>query len=138
MERNNIAVMIKIAGIAFEKNAQKVLADYGLTFSQFKILILLLYICEGPVRQVDIENRFALSNPTVTGILQNMEKMGMVQRLQNPEDKRSKLIVPTEKARGMASELWEIRERLDNELTSMLTAEEKEQMRNLLWKIIYR
>lgn len=138
MERNNIAVMIKIAGIAFEKNAQKVLADYGLTFSQFKILILLLYMCEGPVRQVDIENQFALSNPTVTGILQNMEKMGMVQRLQNPEDKRSKIIVPTEKARGMAPELWEIRERLDNELTSMLTAEEKEQMRNLLRKIIYR
>lgn len=136
MEQNNIAIMIKIASVKLEKHAYQMLAAHGLTFSQFKILIYLLYIHKGPVRQIDIESFFAMSNPTVTGIIHNLEKMGMAQRLQNPEDKRSKIIVPTEKARGIAPELWEIRERLDNEFISMLTAEEKEQMRYLLRKMI--
>lgn len=136
MEQNNIAIMIKIASIAFERDAQQVLADYGLTFSQFKILILLLYVHQGSARQIDIESTFAMTNPTVTGILNNLEKNGMIQRLQNPDDKRSKLIVPTEKARGIAPELWNIRQKLDDDFTRMLTDEEKEQMRKLLRKII--
>lgn len=136
MEQNNISIMIKIASVALEKNAHHLLADYGLTFSQFKILIYLLYINKGPARQIDIESTFAMTNPTVTGILHNLEKMGMVQRLPNPQDKRSKLIVPTEKTRGIAPELWRIRERLDEEFTRMLTDEEKDQLRKLIRKMI--
>lgn len=138
MEQNNIAIMIKIASVKLEKHAYQMLADYGLTFSQFKILIYLLYIHKGPVRQIDIESFFAMSNPTVTGILQNLEKMDMIARLQNPEDKRSKIIVPTEKARGIAPELWNIRETLDDDFTRMFSDDEKEQMRKLLRKMINR
>lgn len=136
MEQNNIAIMIKIASVALEKDAYQMLAEYDLTFSQFKIMIMLLFFGQDPVRQIDIEDMFAMTNPTVTGVLNNLEKKGMVQRLQNPEDKRSKIIVPTEKARAIAPELWNIREKMDVDLTRMLTDEEKEQLRKLLRKII--
>lgn len=136
MEQNNIAIMIKIASVALEKDAYQMLAAYDLTFSQFKIMVFLLHIHEGPTRQIDIEDMFAMTNPTVTGILNNLEKKGMVQRLPNPADRRSKIIVPTEKALAIADELWNIRETLDADFTRMLDDGEKEQMRKLLRKII--
>lgn len=136
MEQHNIAIMIKIASVMLEKSAYPLLQEFDLTFSQFKILILLHYVADGPVRQIDIEERFAMSNPSVTGVLNNLEKKGLICRVPNPEDKRSNLIVPTEKSREIAPRLWEIRDELDGLFTRDLTAEEKAQLRHILRKII--
>jgi DNA-binding MarR family transcriptional regulator len=136
MEQHNIAVMIRIASIHFERYGQKYLAEYGLSFSQFAILKYLMLREGTPIRQVDIEKFFLLSNPTVTGILNNLEKKDLIERRPNPDDGRSKLIVLTEKARAFDPQLDAIREKLDENFTHMLTEEEKEQMRILLRKII--
>ena len=138
MERNNIAIMIKIASIMFEKIANPALAEYDLTFSQFKILkYLMVYKPDEPTRQIDLEEFFLMSNPTVTGILNNLEKKGLIERRPNPEDKRSKLIVPTEKALGFTREFYDLSDKFDKELIAKLTDEEREEMRRLLVKIIY-
>ncbi len=138
MERKNIAVMIKIASIMFEKIANPVLAEYDLTFSQFKILKYLIALKpDKPIRQKDLEDFFLMSNATVTGILNNLEKKGLIERRLNPEDKRSKLIVPTEKALGFTREFYDLNNKFNEELVAKLTNEEREEMCRLLAKIIY-
>jgi len=136
MEQNNIAIMIRIASVQFERHSQQYLAEYGLTFSQFAILKYLMLREGMPIRQVDIEKFFVMTNPTVTGILNNLEKKDMIRRCPNPHDGRSKLIVMTEKARAFAPQVDAIREKINESFIQELTEEEKEQMRILLRKII--
>ena len=136
MEQNNIAIMIKIAAVQFEKSANPAMAEYGITFSQFKILKYLMINSWKPARQIDIENFFIMTNPTVTGLLNNLEKKGMIERRPNPDDGRSKLIFPTEKTLAMEEDLRRLSREIDERFTAVLSDDEKEQMRVLLGKII--
>lgn len=136
MRANSIAVIVKQASIEFDWVANQALAPYNLTGSQYKIVKFIATQPENTVRQIDIENYFSLSNPTVTGIIQKMEKNGVIQRIPNPEDKRSKVICLTDKWHNMKDELYRIGDGMENAFTKNLSAEEKEQLLYLLKKMI--
>ena len=74
MKYDSIAILVKIASLEFDKVSNQILSPYELSNSQFKILKYILWQEDGAVRQIDIENYFAMTNPTVTGLVQNMEK----------------------------------------------------------------
>lgn len=136
MANEKIAILIKRAALVVEKISNNILAPYDLTNAQFKILMMLYKSPDRTVRQADIENKFSMTNPTVTGIIQNLEKKNLVQREENPDDKRSKLLVLTPKARKMESTMYELSERRDREVSNLLTDEECEQLKLLLKKIV--
>ena len=77
-----------------------------------------------------------MSNPTVTGILNNLEKNGWINRLPHPEAKRSKHIALTEKSWQHQEILYQISNEIDDILTKSLTTKEREQLQNLLLKIL--
>lgn len=87
------------------------------------------------IRQIDIEKHFSLTNPTVTGIIQNLEKKGMIERVVNPEDSRSKVITITPKAEEMREELIVFGEKLEKQVTEKLSDEERKQLIMLLKKL---
>lgn len=134
--KDSIAIMIKRLGQEFDKLSNKVLAQYDLTASQFKVLKFIMMKPEFSVRQIDIENYFSMSNPTVTGIIQNLEKKELIERVANPEDKRSKVIRVTEKVRGMEDDITRIGKELEEQFTRKLTDEEKYILRTILNKMI--
>ena len=76
-----------------------------------------------------------MTNPSVTGIIQNLEKKGLVIRRQSQEDKRSKLIYPTEHARELEPELVQLGKKLEDQITANLQEEECRQLCKLLKKI---
>ena len=132
MLTDSIAIMIKRANIEIDRNANQLLAPYGLTHSQFKVLKFLLMHKGENVRQIDLEQFFYMTNPTVTGMLQTLEKKGLVTRTVNPEDKRSKLIMLTDKTIGMEKELFRIGPQLDDRIAEALNEEQKEEIKKLL------
>jgi len=136
MRNEKIAILIKRAALVVEKISNNILAPYDLTNAQFKILMMLYKNPDQTVRQADIENRFSMTNPTVTGIIQNLEKKNLVQRVENPNDKRSKLLVLTPQAREMEQKMYELSERREKEVTSHWTKEECEQLIVLLNKLL--
>lgn len=136
MRNEKIAILIKRAALVVEKISNNILAPYDLTNAQFKILMMLYKNPDQTVRQADIENRFSMTNPTVTGIIQNLEKKNLVQRIENPNDKRSKLLVLTPQAREMEQRMYELSERREKEVTSHWTEEECEQLIALLKKLL--
>ncbi len=133
--KDSIAIMIKQLGQEFDKLANKVLSQYGLTASQFKVLKVIMSEPEFSVRQIDIENYFSMSNPTVTGIIQNLEKKGLIERVANPEDKRSKVLRVTQKVHEMEDEILQIGDELEEQFTHQLTEAEKELLKTLLGKM---
>lgn len=135
MEKS-VAITISKVNIKMNKVANSILAPYDLTYTQFKVMKFLYRNPPFSVRQVDIEERFALTNPSVTGILKNLECKRLVERKINPDDERSKIIGLTQKAYGMKDDLSLINKQLEDMISSVLTREEQDKVIELLSRIM--
>lgn len=133
---DSIGVLLKKAMLEYDKQANHILAPYDLTHTQHRILIHLYSVPPVSVRQADIERYFSMTNPTVNGVLRNMEKKELIKRVPNPVDKRSKVIALTPKAMKMRDELYEWSERFDEEISSNLTEDDLAHLLALLKKMI--
>ena len=136
MKNIKIAILIKKLALEFEKIAIPELEPYNLTPTQFKVIKYLLNNQETEVRQRDIEKAYSMTNPTVTGILQNLEKNDWIERVENPYDARSKIIKLTKKALKQNEELYNLGENLENRFIKGLNRTEQKQLNELLNKLI--
>ena len=135
METDKIAILVKSLALEFDKFANPILLTYNLTPTQYKVLKYLYN--NDNVIGLDIQNAFSMTNPSVTGILQNMENGGWITRNTNPNDSRSKIIILTDKALKLKEELYVIGEDLENAFTESLSKEEYERLKKLLNKLLY-
>ena len=133
---DKIAILIKKLSLEIDKLSNPILEPHDLTNSQFKILKFLLINSHEPVRQVDIERYFSMTNPTVTGLVKILERKGLIERRTNPEDSRSKLLCPSEKAVEMKELLYSLGDELEETLTGVLTEKEKKELMTLLKKLL--
>lgn len=136
MENAKISILVKKSSLIFDKLSNQLLTPYALTGSQFKILMVLYRMPEGSVRQADIEAKFSMTNPTVIGLVQKLEAKGLVRRMPHPEDKRSKVLVLTERAMAMREELLALAESLERQMTANLSEAECGQLAFLLAKML--
>lgn len=136
MKDDRIAILIKKANLEFDKMSNQILAPCDLTHTQFKTMMFLYKEPRDTVRQIDIEKYFSMTNPTVTGILHNLEKKGMVMRAANPRDGRSKVVALTGRAYAMKEELLGIADTLEGNMTKNLTLKEQKQLSSLLKKML--
>lgn len=136
MSNARISILVKKTALVFDKLSNQLLAPYDLTGSQFKILMVLYQSSAGSVRQADIEAKFSMTNPTVTGLVQKLEAKDLVKRMPHPEDKRSKVLVLTDRAIGMKEELLALADDLERQMTRKLTDSECDQLAKLLIKML--
>lgn len=134
--KDKISILVKKTALEFDKMSIPLFAPFDLTPSQYKVLRLLYLEEPDTVRQIDIEHYFSMTNPTVTGILNNLEKNSWTLRIPNPKDTRSKVIRLTEKAVLNRETLLNISDELENVLTARLNKREKEQLTKLLNKML--
>ena len=100
--------------------------DLGITAVQSRVIYYILVHCqEGPVFQRDIENVFGLSRSTATGILQLLERDGMIYRESVSSDARLKSIVPTKKAVTIDAQVLELIVGIEHKLVSGISEEEQ-------------
>ena len=59
----------------------------------------------GGLQLKDLAVKCNISRPTITGVIDTMEKKDLVKREMNPEDRRSYLIILTEKGQKLFSSL---------------------------------
>ncbi|EHJ57644.1 hypothetical protein HMPREF9318_01725 [Streptococcus urinalis FB127-CNA-2] len=134
--KSNIPVLIKRVSLKFEKEANHILTEYNVTASQLKTLKFLFGHPNLTVTQHDIELFFSMTNPTVTGILQNLEKKNFIFRQQNPNDARSKVIGFTEQSLQFKTKLEQLSHQLETDLTKQLTNDEHQTLIYLLTKLL--
>lgn len=136
MKTNSIAVLIKTASIEFDKISNPIFSEYNITMSQYRVLKFLYAQPEQSARVVDIEKSCSITHPTVLGLLKSLEKNGFISRTVNPDDARSKVIILTDKAKNMQSELEGVGNKIEGILTDSLSDDEKGQLRGLLQKLL--
>ena len=79
------------------------LAEYGLTYPQYLVLIVLWEKNEQPVN--DIAKRLFLETNTVTPLLQRMEKEGLLTRTKGKKDARQMIVSLTWKGKSLQDKL---------------------------------
>ena len=82
------------------------LSEYGLTYPQYLVLLVLWEKDAQPVN--DIAKRLYLETNTVTPLLQRMEKDGVVVRRKGEKDGRQMIVSLTRKGRDLQDKLAEV------------------------------
>ncbi|MGJ0023298.1 MarR family winged helix-turn-helix transcriptional regulator [Streptococcus dysgalactiae] len=136
MPNRHIGILIKMASLAFDRTASQLLLDHDLTPSQFKVLKYLSAHQDQLTRQIDLETFFKMSNPTVTVLLQHLEKKDMIERRPHPTDKRCNIIILSEKARLKADDYLQKSKDIERQFTQVLSAEEQATLKQLLLALI--
>ncbi|MCL6447816.1 MAG: MarR family transcriptional regulator [Armatimonadetes bacterium] len=98
------------------------LSPYGITPVQFYVLSA-LWAGDG-VKFKDLARSLDMDSSTLTGILDRMERLDLVERRDDPEDRRSLLIFLKEKARLNQEEIIGLAEKLNREIKEQFPPEE--------------
>lgn len=130
-----LSFLIKKSSLLFDKYSNQILAQQDLTASQFKIM-LVLYHSNQAICQGDIEEKFNMTNPTVTGLVQKLEAKGLISRVAKEDDRRVKQLVLTQQALNKKEELLSVEQYLEEMMTKNLSNEEREQLCMLLTKLM--
>ena len=136
MELDKVAILIKKAALEFDKLSNAVLDEYDLTIAQYKVMKYLYDEADKGVRIVDLEKYYSMSHPTAIGIVQNLEKKGLAEYKENPNNARSRFIVPTSEALELQDKLGKIGEGLEEEFTKNLSEKERVRLVSLLKKLM--
>ena len=101
-------VWISILSHKLKKRMDAQMQSMGITGAQSHILhYILVKSADGAVFQRDVEKAFSLSRSSATGILQLMERGGLILRESVERDGRLKSLIPTEKAALLDAQVTE-------------------------------
>lgn len=95
----------------------------GLTVSQFAVLEFLYH--KGDHKICDIIDKILATSGNITVVIKNLERDGLVKKINDPEDKRSVFISITEKGKNIIESIFPDHIENINNIFSVLSEEEK-------------
>jgi DNA-binding MarR family transcriptional regulator len=124
-------------GQALEREIEAVARGYGLQVPEADILFTLRR--SGPPYRLlpsEISESLLVSSGTLTNRLDRLEAKGLIERVRNPDDRRSVHVALTESARRLVDEA--VTEHVENErrMLSPLSADERETLNRLTAKLL--
>lgn len=128
-EVQNVANRFRRLG---DENLQK----EGITISQLRVIAYVSQRGDQPVFQKELEEHFGIRRSSVTCLLQNMEKSGLLVRRGSESDARVKIVSLTEKGRMLDEKLKSYIHGLESELTRDFTEEEKVLLQSFLLRML--
>lgn len=114
---------IGLAAHFLQNNYNQKLAEYELTVAQAKVLFMLVNY--GDQLQSELQNRLYIKGSTMNGIIDSMLKKQLIEKKDSQNDRRSKLIILTEKGKLLEEKLWLETQDMDAELLKDFSHEEK-------------
>lgn len=104
----------------------------GLTSSQFAVLEVLY--SKGDLKICEIIEKILTTSGNITVVIKNLEKDGLVSKHEDPSDKRSMLISITDKGKKIMDDIFPSHVDNINNIFSILTTEEKLELKKILKK----
>ena len=133
---NTLGMTFRVIYKTLENNKNKSLESLDLTSSQTGVLIYLLLNQNDEINQKDIENYLNLKNPTVTGILNRLEKKDFITRTTSNKDARHKIIVLTDKSKNIQNEVFDEIDFMEKQITKNMSQKEIDILFKLLQKVL--
>jgi len=90
---------IVYTGTMINKSAYRYFSRYGITETQFNVLMSLKYALSDGLSQIALSKRLIVNKADVTGIIDRLEKKKLVERFADKNDRRINLIKITSRGR---------------------------------------
>lgn len=127
----------KSIGFLLSKGCQRAWAilreeieQYDLTPPQFALLAFLWQ--QDGLTQVELSEKGQIDRSTIGGLIDRLERNGLLERRQHPQDRRAYRIYLTEQGKAMESALSACAERSLKKFTSGLNEHEVKELRRML------
>lgn len=123
--RDAYARLRRAAGATASRLQRSVLAEAGLTESQFRVLET---VCDrGPMAQGELAREILKSSGNLTLVVDNLEKRSLVHRRRCAEDRRCVEVHLTAEGQRLIEQLWPRHlEAVVEEMSALSTAEQRE------------
>lgn len=95
----------------------------GLSFSQINILMRLFH--GGSAGVSEIGDQLGVTNPAASQAVDRLVQLGLIERTEDPEDRRAKRLALTQKGRTLIEKGVEVRSQWIEGLTDALTPEQQ-------------
>ena len=118
---------------AMRQHADRHIRSLGIGFSDFLALEVLLH--KGPTPVNEIGRMVQLTSGSITTAVDRLERKGMVERRNDPEDRRARVVHLTPAGRKLITCAFADHERAMERAAAGLTPEEREQAVVLLKKL---
>jgi DNA-binding MarR family transcriptional regulator len=96
---------------------------------------MILTGADRPLAPHELGERLLVTRATVTGLIDTLEKQGLVRRRPSPDDRRMMLIEPTERADDVLAEVWAVHFPAQTAMMSALSDRDKQTLIQLLGKL---
>lgn len=111
---------------------RELFAQYDLTDQQWRVLRVLWETQH--LTPIDISRQTLLPAPSLVGILDRLEKKGLIKRKRSSQDRRNLHISVTDKGKILQIQIMPQVDDIQNQLQSALGMDEWEQLKSLLIK----
>ncbi len=90
-----------------KKRADRFFSEHGTTDVQYNLLLLLYYQADdsGGLSQVSLSEMMLVNRANITSLVDRMEEAGLVKRHDDPQDRRTKIVKLTARAKKMVNKI---------------------------------
>jgi DNA-binding MarR family transcriptional regulator len=135
-EDHEALLNILVTGEFLKKESTRLFEPLGVTGAQFNILILLLAQTEdGTMSQSDLGRLLTVNRSNVTGLVDRLEKLGLVARVSDNGDRRVNRVALTDNGRNVAHKGQDLYLGRIHTIMKALTREEWRVLSAMLTKI---
>jgi DNA-binding MarR family transcriptional regulator len=113
-------------------NLQNAFSESGVEVTPIQVMLLFFLQKNDGSSLTQISQGLMLENPTVTGLIDRLEKSGYVKRSDHPNDRRVYLVHITEKGNKVANKALPIIKKLNEEIKKGYSKEEIENFKKVL------
>ncbi|HBL66222.1 MAG TPA: MarR family transcriptional regulator [Achromobacter sp.] len=106
------------------RNDERLIAEAGVQLDQALFRLLVVIERVGPIGVVDLADRLGRDYTTISRQVAKLERMGMVMRHENPDDRRMRETVVSSEGKAVTDKLDQARERLAKGIFQDWTAED--------------
>lgn len=131
-DQRHIGHRARVLSQAVRQAIDRKLATLDLTGQQSFVLRYLYERKDEVVYPKDIERRFNLTHPTVSGLLQRLESKEFITCLPDPDDRRYKRLALTRKGEDCQMEIFRHIHSIEQTMTQGMTEEEADSLVRLL------
>lgn len=132
-----LTILLRASG-SVTNMLKKDMSTYGVNPTEFTVLEVLYSLGEQPIQIIG--NKVLLASSSITYVIDQLEKKGMVERVQSEQDRRVTLVSLTEKGHGLMEDVFpqhsEIIDRLFKDLSDEELSEFGESLKTVGYQAV--
>jgi MarR family 2-MHQ and catechol resistance regulon transcriptional repressor len=129
----NTWIKLARAFSSFEKRSNESIKSFGLTQAQFSVIETIGHL--GPLKVGEICEKMLVTGGNMTLVLDNIEKLGLIERVPSRDDRRAIRVQLTAEGKNLFEDVFVKHAEKIAQYMSALSASEQKQLGDLLKKL---